>query len=313
MLTLLSTPALRGQAPLVTPDIPGVVAGGTPVTLVEEGLKSSEGPIAASDGSLLFTESSDNKIYRIDALDRMSVFYDAKHVDDPKGERWRMPALAMDISGRIFAARRAGSHIGIAIVFPPEDAKFVAETFEGKSFGAPNDMSMAKNGGIFFTDPGNNDDRRRSVFYVSPSGSVVRATAGLSRPNGIILSRDEKTLFVVDSDEEYVLMYDVQPGGTVTNRRNFVRLQGVKRTATGGVDSGIDGLAIDNLGRLYAISHAGIEVFAADGAALGVIPVPVKAQNLAFAGADRKTLYILGRGNVYKVKMLAQGFTGRAK
>jgi gluconolactonase len=86
----------------------------------------------------------------------------------------------------------------------------------------------------------------------------------------------------------------------------------VVKTAAG-INNGIDGMAVDNDGRVYAISNAGIEVFTAKGEALGVIPVPVKAQNLAFGGKDGKTLYIVGMGNLYKVGMLAQKYGGRAK
>jgi gluconolactonase len=79
------------------------------------------------------------------------------------------------------------------------------------------------------------------------------------------------------------------------------------------VASGADGLAVDNDGRLYAATAVGVQVFSAQGRHLGTIPVSRSPQNLAFAGPDKKTLYIVGRGAAYKVQMLAQGFLGRAK
>jgi gluconolactonase len=290
------------------------VAGGTPVILVKDGLHSAEGPVAAPDGSLYFTEPSDNRIYRVDADDHVTVLFDAGRIDDRKGERWRIPALAMDRRDRIFAARRAGrGKIGIAIVYPAGEARFVAESYRGKPFTAPNDLTMGQNGAIYFTDPGEGQDRPHAVYYVKPSGEVLLGTDNLESPNGILLSRDEKTLYVVDSSSEYVLAFDVHPDGTLGSRRNFVKLKGVERNGQGVIDSGIDGLALDSAGDLYAISHAGVEVFNVRGEPLGIMPVGTQATNLAFAGTDGKTLYITTHGSLLKVRMLAQRYQERAK
>jgi len=315
VLLLVSAAAeLSGQTALTTPDIPGIVAGGTPVILVKGGMNSAEGPVAAPDGSLYFTEPSDNKIYRVDAGDRITVLFDAKRVDDRNGERWRIPGLAMDRRGRVFAARRAGpGKIGIAIVYPPGEARFVADSYRGKPFAAPNDLTMGQNGGIYFTDPGEGPVRPHAVYYVKPSGEVLLVTDDLESPNGILLSRDEKTLYVVDSRSEYVLAFDVKPDGTLGSRRNFVKLKGVRRNEQGAIDSGIDGLALDSEGDLYAISHDGVEVFNLQGEPLGIISVGAQATNLAFAGKDGRTLYITTHASLFKIRMLAQRYQGRAK
>ena len=314
LLLVLAASELSGQSALTTPDIPGIVAGGTPVVLVKAGLNSAEGPIAAPDGSLYFTEPSDNKIYRVDAGDHITVLFDAKRIDDRNGERWRLPALAMDRQGRIFAARRAGpGKIGIAIVYPPSEARFFADSYQGKPFAAPNDLTMGKNGGIYFTDPGDGPDRPHAVYYVKPSGEVLRVTDNLDSPNGILLSRDEKTLYVADSRSEYILAFDVKPDGTLGSRGNFVKLKGIKKNEQGAIDSGIDGLALDSEGDLYAISHDGVEVFNLKGEPLGIISVGAQATNLAFAGKDGKTLYVTTHGSLFKVRMLAQRYRGRAK
>jgi gluconolactonase len=294
--------------------IPGIVAPGTPVILVRSGYNSSEGPMAAPDGSLYFSEPSDNRIYRVDSGDNITVLFDAGRVDDEKGERWRLPALAMDRQGRIFACRRAGpGRIGIAIVYPESEARFVALGYRGKPFVAPNDLAMGQSGAIYFTDPGTGADRPHAVYRVSPSGEVALATDNVERPNGILLSRDEKTLYVVDTPSEYVYAFDVKPDGMLGPRMNFARLRGIKKNDKGAIDSGIDGIALDNDGNLYAISHAGIEVFNVKGEPLGIMDIGTKAQNLAFAGKDRKTLYITAHGSLLKISMLAQGFRERAK
>jgi gluconolactonase len=311
-------PAALPASVLVTTAIPGVLAAGTPLILVKSGLTSSEGPVAAPDGSVYFSEPSISRVYRVDADDHFTVLFDPHRADDPAGERWRLPALAVNSKGTVFACRRAGSHIGIAIIYPADQAKFIAESYHGTPFIAPNDLSLARDGGIYFTDPGEGPQRAHAIYYVKPSGEVILATENLGGPNGLVLSRDEKTLFAVDSQSEYFYAYEVQPDHTLQNRRNVARLQGIVQTDRG-MNNGIDGMIIDNDGRLYVISNAGIEVFSPKGEALGIIALPIKAQNLAFAGKDGRTLYIVGHsktardGNIYKIHMLARKIAGRAK
>ena len=315
LLAIHAAGVLSGQtAPVKLAGIPGVVAAGTPVILIKSGYNSSEGPLAAPDGSLYFSEPSDNKIYRVDAGDNITVLFDAKRVDDEKGERWRLPALALDKQGRIFACRRAGpGKIGIAIVYPPSEERFVALSYNGKPFVAPNDLAMGQNGAIYFTDPGQGTDRPHAVYLVRPSGAVELATDNLEKPNGILLSRDEKTLYVVDSLADYVYAFAVKPDGTLGPRTNFARLKGIKKNDKGVIDSGIDGIALDNDGNLYAITWAGLEVFNVKGEPLGIMEIGAKAQNLAFAGKDGKTLYVTAHGSLLKIHMLVPGFRERAK
>jgi gluconolactonase len=150
------------------------------------------------------------------------------------------------------------------------------------------------------------------VYYIPPGGKLTKAAEGIENPNGIQLSRDERTLYVNNTRGEYLLAFDIQPDGSLANRRNFGKYEGVTKTETG-VASGADGLAIDNDGRVYAATTAGVQVFSPDGKHLGTIPLSRSPQNLAFAGADKKTLYVVGRGAAFKIQMQSQGFTGRAK
>ncbi len=304
-----------GRAGVVTTDIPGVTAAGSPLVFLKGGMTSSEGVVAAPGGGVYFTEPSVSRVYQVDPDDKITVLFDPHHPDDPAGERWRLPALAVDDNGVVYACRRANTQIGIAIVYPADKMKFIATAYKGVPFNAPNDLALGKNGGIYFTDPGSPDqgaERPHHIYYVKPSGEVIIGTDNLGRPNGLVLSRDEKILYAVDSTSEYVFAFDVLPDGALGNRKPFGQLKGIVRNEKG-MTNGIDGMTIDNDGRVYAISMAGIEVFAPNGDNLGVIPVPVKAQNLAFGGKDGKTLYIVGHGNLYRVSTLARKFVGRAK
>jgi gluconolactonase len=114
----------------------------------------------------------------------------------------------------------------------------------------------------------------------------------------------------------------VQPDGSVTNRRNFARYAQVNTSAAGGdvgpglrykVTSCADGMAVDKEGRVYNAGCNGIQVYSSQGKHLGTIPTARQIQNLAFAGPDKKTLYLVGRGAAWKIQTLTQGYLGRAK
>lgn len=191
------------------------------------------------------------------------------------------------------------------------------EQFEGKPLNRPNDLVADSKGGIYFTDPGvrppvGQPGPLTAVYYLSSSGKVSRIDSGFERPNGVVLSPDEKTLYVANTGGEYIFAYDVANDGSVGKRRNFAKLIGFKQTENG-PSSGADGLAIDAQGRLYVASSAGVQVFNSQGEPLGVIELPKSPQNLAFAGKDRKTLYVVGRGAAYRIALLAEGPTNRAK
>ena len=312
-LLLGSTPAL-GQvgevftpSETIAPDIPGVVAGGTRVQVVAQGLRGTEGPIAAPDGTLLLTEQAANLITRIDAQGNRSTFLEK--TDGAQG-------LTFDQKGRLIGVMPATKQI--AALMPTRTV--LASAFAGRPFAGPNDLVADKKGGVYFTDPGTYPPPGEflteipAVYYVRSDGSVARIADDIARPNGIILSPDEKTLYVANTLGAFVVAFDVQPDGSVRNQRNFARLAGILMTNRG-VRSGADGLAVDEAGRLYVTSTIGVQVFSAQGRHLGTIPIgnPDGPQNLAFAGPDKKTLYVVGDGAVWKIAMLAQGPKGRAK
>lgn len=146
-----------------------------------------------------------------------------------------------------------------------------------------------------------------------PDGSLIFTETQVNRITKIDKDNNISTFLDVNNTlGEYLLAFDVQPDGSVSGRRDFAKYAGVTQTPTG-VTSGADGLAIDNEGRLYAATTAGVQVFSPQGQHLGTIPVSLAPQNIAFAGPDKKTLYMVGRGAAFKLQMLTQGYTGRGK
>jgi gluconolactonase len=307
-------------APAVTPVIPGVVAAGTRIELIKEGFTGTEGPVTLPDGSLIFTETQANRITRIAEDGSTSVF-----VEGSNGSN----GLGFTPNGDLYAVQVLKPRVGI--VFPDPKVRTLADNHEGKPFGRPNDLVVDKQGNVYFTDSGANpapataaqasqaapakppvETAKPAVYRISRQGELKRLVADIERPNGIQLSPDEKVLYVANTLGEHLLAYDIQPDGSVGPRRNFARLDGWRKTDTGG-SSGADGLAIDDAGRVYVASNVGIQVFSAKGEPLGTITLPKQPQNLAFAGEDKKTLYVVGRGAVYRFPVLTPGFAGRAK
>src|SRR5262245_20987151 len=314
-LTVSASAQQRGAPPppatdTAAPNIPGVVAGGTKVEVIKEGFQGTEGPIGLPDGSLIFTETNANRITKIAADNTTSTY-----LENTNGSN----GLAFDAKGRLISVQTTPGQTKIGVLAPKGSEAVLTDSFEGKPFGWPNDLVVDKKGGVYFTEPGPNAQPGAppppltpAVYYVPPGGRAMRIAEGIERPNGVMLSRDEKILYVNNTSGEYLLAFDIQADGSVKNRRNFAKYQSVTKTDTG-VTSGADGLAIDSDGRLYVATAGGVEVFNGAGQHLGTIPVSRAPQNIAFAGPNKKTLFIVGRGAAYKVQLLAQGFTGRAK
>jgi sugar lactone lactonase YvrE len=304
------------QAPAtdtVAPAIPGVVAAGTKVQVIKSGFEGTEGPIGMPDGSLIFTETQANRITRIDANGNTSTF-----LENTNGSN----GLAFDAKGRLVSVQTVPGQTKIGVIYPKGSEATLADSFDGSPFGRPNDLVVDRKGGVYFTEPGPNPQQAAAgssttlppaVYYVPPRGKAIKIADGIERPNGIMLSRDEKTLYVNNSNGEYLLAFDVKPDGTVGNRRNFAKYESGSKNAAGVFTSGADGLAIDSEGRLYVAASTGVQVFSPKGEHLGTIPLSRAPQNLAFAGPDKKTLYVVGRGSAFKIQMQAQGYQGRAK
>jgi gluconolactonase len=281
--------------------IPGVVAAGTKIELVATGLGRTEGPVAMQDGSMLV--SGRNSILKVDLSDNVSTF-----IEDSN----QTGAIGWDHQGRLISVQRARGNEKVGVLYPRERVTTLADNYQGQPFNAPNDLALDKRGGIYFTDT-------QGIYYLPPGGSVTKIIDEVPRPNGVVLSPDERTLYVHNKDGVYMLAFAVVPDGTISNRRNFARYKSVRIPGHADPlldeDNGADGIAVDSEGRVYAATNVGVEVFSPRGDLLGVMPVQWgaessrirKPQNLAFGGADRKTLYIVGAGTIYKVRTLSQG------
>ena len=293
--------------------IPGVVADGAKWTLVWGGPTNADGLVMADDGGLLFAQEQGNRISKLDKNDKVSSYLENTHGTG---------AIAIDSKGRILGAMRTCTDpggkpdeckeaTGVGVLKPAFQK--LADNVDGKTLGRVNDLVADKKGGIYFNGA--------ATYYMDPKGKVTEIGENI-RTNGIMLSSDEKTLYVTNGMT--IVAFDVQPDGSVKNQRVFGMLE------AGG---GGDGLAIDADDRLYVSTGMGVQVLDKTGKYLGVIPTPRGVISVAFAGADKKTLYAVGSGavdaegkdlrtpegvrnnakSIYKIPVLTAGFKGRVK
>lgn len=301
-------PVVKSPPDTTAPEISGVVAGGTKVQLIRDLFQSTEGPIAMPDGSLLFTEqdAGDGRLVKIDKDGHISTFLENTN---------RTIGLGYDHKGRLIGTQSRIPRVGV--LHPVRTT--LAEEFEGVPLVFPNDLVIDKKGGIYFTDqlqtrfrPVPAGRTKPLIFYIRPEdGKLMKVSEEVTSPNGITLSPDEKILYVANGPT--IAAFDVQPDGTLRNFRQFAALVGLRRNEAGQVQGGADSICMDAAGRVYAATGVGVQVFSPQGQHLGTIPTPLPPQAVAFAGPDKKMLYVVGRGAVYKVAMLAQGVMGRAK
>ena len=293
--------------------IPGVVAAGSTWTIAWQGNDNADGIVGTADGGLLFAQEQPRRISKLDQNGRVSAF-----LENTAGAG----SVAIDASGRILAVERTCTDPGgqpaqcaeptrISVLAP--ERRVLTDSFDGKPLGRLNDLVVDRKGGVYFTSGG--------AYYMNASGWVTSLGDDI-RANGIMLNPDETIVYATNGN--VVLAFDVRPDGTVTNRRDFAALE------AGGNG---DGMAIDAAGRLYVTSGAGVQVFSPAGKYLGVMPTPRNAISVAFAGRDKKSLFIVGSGalgpdgqefrtpegvrnnakTIYRIPMLAEGFAGRAK
>jgi gluconolactonase len=274
-----------------SPVAPGVVP-----ELVQEGFVFTEGPVGTPDGGLYFSDIRPNRIHYLDPGGKISLV--REQTNGANG-------LALTRDGDLIAAEGEGKRISKR----SRDGMVttVTEGIAGKPFLSPNDVLVDAKGGIYITDPGPRPvvPGRTAYVYYLPVGAKepVVLDDQIARPNGVMLTRDGKTLIVNDTLGPTVYAYDVLPDGGVKNKRTFAQLLDIPE----GKESGADGMALDREDRLYVTTVAGVQVFDAAGKHLGTIKVPRQPANAGFAGPDKRVLYITAREGLYRINMLAQG------
>ena len=268
-------------------------------TLVKGGYQFVEGPVWVG-AKLLFSDTSANTIFQMAAGGAVMPF--RTNSNGANGN-------AADKQGRLYTCESNAGRItrtDAALANPTP----VATAFDTKPFNAPNDLVVRADGTIFFTDPfygqvpdGGLPQDKMAVYRVPAGGAPARLGFDFTKPNGIGLSPDGNTLYVVDNGAGRVMFGDLNANGTV--KAAFTKIV----DAPGG-----DGMTVDQAGNLYVAATAGVLVFDKTGTALGTFTVAGTPSNVGFGDTDLKTLYVTansGGGNaatgLYSIKLNVPG------
>lgn len=266
------------------------------VELVSDGFTFTEGPTwRTAEQRLLFTDIPEATIYQLTPPDDVAVF---------RPNSAGANGLDSDLDGLLLAAEHANRRVSRTL----ENGTIVdvASEYEGERLNSPNDIAVRSDGTIYFTDPpyGINPSTQQElafngVFRVDTEGALTVEWQGAmsTRPNGLVLSPDERTLYVADT-QGGVMAFDVNPDGSLSPARLFIA-----------TIANADGMAMDSGGNLFVATADGVQVFDPAGELWGTIEVPDGRvpTNCAFGGDDARTLYITASEALYRVSLVHAG------
>jgi sugar lactone lactonase YvrE len=266
------------------------------VTKIAGGFEFTEGPVWHPEGFLLFSDIPANTIY--------------KWTPNPAIEVFRRPSgnangNTLDLQGRLITAEHL--YRRVSRTEKNGTITILASEYQGKKLNSPNDLVVKSDGSIYFTDPPYGIKPKEAelsfsgVYRLTPDGSLTLLVDDFMRPNGIAFSPDETKLYVNDSQEGHIRVFDVLPDGTITNGRLFAEQ---KDPSQKGVP---DGMKVDREGNVYSTGPGGVWVFSPSGTLLGIIAVPEVPANLAWGDRDYQTLYITARHSVYAIPVKIGG------
>lgn len=268
-----------------------LVEGTKPVKLAG-GFKFTEGPAMGPDGNLYFTDIPNNRVHKWDPkAKKVSVF-----MDNSGGAN----GLFFSKEGDLFACQGVSQRVTSFYLEDGGEKELLADQYDGRPFNKPNDLWIHPNNGVFFSDP--NYGRKElsqdgeHLYFITPyRDQVIRVDNSLKRPNGVVGTPDGNTLYVADPGQGKTFRYTIDEGeeGALSNKKLFV-------------ESGSDGMTLDNKGNLYLTSGT-VQVYNPQGQKIGDIEFPEKPSNICFGGKDGKTLFVTARTGLYSLDMKVPG------
>lgn len=264
---------------------------------VAGGFGFTEGPVWDESGFLYVSDEEQNKIFKVYGDGHKE---EVISLGDPDGNTYDGQRRLIDCASVLRA---------IIAITPGGKYTVLADKFEGKKFNSPNDVIVGPDGALYFTDPtldlpkGEKQEISfQGVYRLDMNGGVRLLTNELTQPNGLAFSPDGKRLYVDDSKQRNIRVYDVDSNGSLANGRIF----GAEPSAKGeGVP---DGMRVDKAGNLYVTGPKGIWVWDSDGHHLGTIEMPEQPANLNWGDSDYGALYVTATTSVYKLRTKAHGF-----
>jgi gluconolactonase len=269
-----------------------LIAKNSKVEIAATGFLFTEGPAVASDGRIYFTDQPNDRIHIWDEKEGVSLYLEGTGKSN---------GMYFNTKGQLVTCADEKNQLA----YFNDDKKLVVihENFDKKHLNAPNDLWIAPNDGIYFTDPyyhrkwwatGHKEIQdTRGVYYLSPNGEISRVIDDFETPNGLIGTPDGKILYVADIQANHTWKYNIQADGSLINKTFFAA-------------HGSDGMTIDHKGNVYLTSGK-IWVYNPDGKLINEIEIPEKPANICFGGKKRNILFITARKSVYTIKMRVRG------
>ncbi|HOO66106.1 MAG: SMP-30/gluconolactonase/LRE family protein [Bacteroidales bacterium] len=276
------------------PQIPeALIAKGARVQKAGSGYAFSEGPSVARDGRVFFTDQPGDRIYVWDEKSGITMFTE---------NSGRANGTWFDREGNLIACADLNNSL---VKFTPSGELIVVydKGYGGVHLNGPNDLWQDMKGGIYFTDPyfhrdyweaGHKQEQDiQAVYYLKPSGELVRVIEDLRVPNGITGTPDGKYLFVADMLGRATWKYTINADGSLGNKTLFA-------------PSGSDGLTIDARGNIY-LTAGRVLIYNPEGEKIGEIALPEAPTNVCFGGKKRNVLFITAGTSVFTLKMKVKG------
>lgn len=269
-----------------------IVPPGTEVQILGEGYGFCEGPAADAEGNVYFSDGKKDSIHIYRPGHGVELF-----VDDSTDANGMM----FDAEGRLLVCEGAAFRV-VAFDVKTKEKQILVSQIDGTRFNEPNDLTIDRTGGFYFTDPnyrhrGQETVMKEDVYYVDRDRRVRRVSTVCVKPNGILLTPDERTLYLADNGTGIIYKYRVTSPGMLADESKWIDLGGPRP----------DGMTLDEFGNLYiACGGAGIKVYSETGRPLGTIRVPY-ASNCVFGGPDFSTLYVTSRDKFLGIPTRVKG------
>lgn len=303
-------PAAAAKITRLDPAFDALIDADAPFEQIMDGLLLSEGPhwVGGADGYLLVSDVPGNAIHRWSKADGAAEFLKPSGYAGPPSPMFREAGsngLVMTRGGLVMAD---SGNRGIARIDMRTKAKtMLCSHFEGRRLNSPNDLVLARDGSIYFTDPPYgliNASYREldfsGLYRLAPDGTLTLADRSVVNPNGVGISPDSRTLYATEQGKGWVA-FDLDANGALSNKRVFI--DGAQTGLGGG-----DGFKIDTAGNMWTSSAAGLSVVDPRGKQLGTISVgPRRPSNCAFGGDGY--LYLTITTGVWRAPVKAKGLS----
>ena len=310
-------PLSTGVINYLDPALESLLPRGTKIEVMASGLQNAEGPLWIADSSmLLFSDTKGQAVYRLPLKGERSKFLDHSGFTGrlPYGEEPGSNGLALYKTNTLLLCEHGDRRIALYPLNGSYGKQTLADNYQGKHFNSPNDLTVKRDGTVYFTDPPyglplkdkdpHKETLSNGVYRIDAQGKVSLLTGDLPYPNGLAFSPDETLLYVSVSDQQQprIMVYPVNGEGTVGTGRLFFDASKLPRESLLEVT---DGFEVDQQGNLWASGPGGLLIISPSGKLLGTVQTGEKFTNCAWASDG--SLYITAGAFVYRVKTQARG------